>query len=93
MQWSDIKKTYPNQWLVVEALDAYTSDNKTRHINNLAVVELCSDSLSALKTYRHLHQQHPDKEYYYIHTSRSELKVHERQWVGIRNINEHTPSR
>ena len=28
MRWSDVRTTYPNQWLVIEALEAHTEGNQ-----------------------------------------------------------------
>ena len=84
MKWSKICYTYPDQWLVVEALEAYTGDDNRRRIERLAVIEPCSDGSSAMQVYRRLHQQYPEREFYFVHTSREELDIRERQWLGIR---------
>jgi hypothetical protein len=84
MKWSKIRQTYPDQWLVVEALEALTMPNNQRQINRLAVIEPCSDGSNAMQSYRRLHQQYPEREFYFVHTSREELDIRERQWLGIR---------
>lgn len=88
MQWSDIRAAYPDQWLIVEALEAFTTPDQQRHLSCLSVVERCSDGGNALSRYRQLHQQYPERELYFVHTSRSELSIIERQWLGIRRLNE-----
>jgi hypothetical protein len=47
MQWNDIRKHYPNQWLLLEALKAHTEGNQ-RVLEQLAIVAAYSDSQSAL---------------------------------------------
>jgi len=84
MLWSDIRKAYPSQWLVVEALEAHTTADSRRHPDRLAVIEVCHDGKAAMQRYRHLHRQYPDRELYFVHTSRPELDIIERQWLGIR---------
>jgi hypothetical protein len=84
MNWSEIRSIYPDQWLVVEALEAHTTPDNRRQIERLAVVEACTDGSGAMKTYRRLHQQYPAREFYFVHTSREELDIRERQWLGIR---------
>ncbi len=84
MQWSDICKTYSNQWLVIEALQAHTTSDNQRHLEKIAVIERCNDGSAAMKSYRSLHQQYPTREFYFVHTSREELDIRERRWVGIR---------
>lgn len=84
MRWVDVRERYPDRWLVVEAIEAH-SEGGQRIVDQLAVVEVCPDGAAAMHVYRHLHQLHPDREYYFVHTSRDELSATERHWVGIRS--------
>ncbi len=86
MHWSEIRSAYPDQWLVIEALEAHTSADHQRHLDRLAVVERCPDGDVALASYRRLHREYPQREFYFIHTSRTTLDIRERQWSGIRSI-------
>lgn len=88
MIWSELRERYPQQWLVVEALEAHTSTQKERVLDNLAVIETCKDGNLAMKRYRDLHRKHPGREFYFFHTSREELNIQEREWLGIRINNE-----
>ena len=84
MLWSEIRKAYPDQWLVIEAIEAHTSPSNQRELEKIAVIETCEDGIAAMNRYRHLHSQYPDREFYFVNTSRKELDIRERQWVGIR---------
>lgn len=84
MLWSEIRKGYPDQWLVIEAVEAHTSPNNQRELDRIAVTEICIDGNTAMKRYRHLHTQYPEREFYFVNTRREELDIRERQWVGIR---------
>lgn len=75
MQWTEIRRAYPDQWLVVEALAAGSP---------MPVNELCRAGSSAMSTYRRHHKRHPMREFYFVHTSRPTLDIRERQWLGIR---------
>ena len=90
MQWSEIRKAYPNQWLVVEALQAHTTPDNRRLLDKIAVVEHCNDGSAAMDSYRRIHQQYPTREFYFVHTSREELDIREQQWLGIRKSHAHT---
>jgi hypothetical protein len=57
MQWSEIQKSHPSQWLIIEALEAHTSSDGQRRLNRMAVIERCPDARAALESYRRLHQQ------------------------------------
>ncbi len=84
MLWSEIRRAYPSQWLVVEALEAHTTSDRRRHLDRLAVIETCPDGSAAMQSYRYLHQQYPQREFYFVHTSREKLDIREQTWLGIR---------
>lgn len=83
MQWQQVRANYPNQWLIVEALDAHT-DNAQRHLEQLAVIESCQDSKMAFNHYHEWHKNYPEREFYFLHTSKEQLAIVERQWLRIR---------
>lgn len=83
MQWSHVRHQYPDQWLLVEAVQAH-SEGDQRILDDLAVIQRFSDSPSALAGYQALHQAEPGRELYVVHSSREVLAIRERPWVGIR---------
>ena len=83
MEWVDIRQSYPNQWLLVEALKAH-SESQRRIIQDLAVVSTFESSTAAMHGYAEFHRKIPDRELYVFHTSREVIDVPERQWLGIR---------
>ncbi|MCI0394058.1 MAG: hypothetical protein L0332_22840 [Chloroflexi bacterium] len=83
MRWSEVRTTYPDQWLVIEALEAHTEDDR-RVLERISVVETCTDGPAAMQRYRQLHQEYPSREFYFVHTGRETLDIRERQWLGIR---------
>jgi hypothetical protein len=87
MKWSKIRQAYPDQWIIIEALQAHTTSGGQREMDKIAVMEHCADGVSAMQTYRRLHEQFPAREFYYVHTSREVLDIRERIWTGIRRGN------
>lgn len=85
MQWPEVRQAYPNEWLIIEALEAETTLMHQRNLKQIAVIERCAESEIAFQNYRRLHQQYPLREFYYVHTSRETLDIREQRWVGIRN--------
>jgi len=83
MRWTEIRKKYPEKWLLIEALKARTKADK-RVLNQLIVVGSFKNSNAALQKYSKLHRETPERELYVFHTSRARLIVTERRWVGIR---------
>jgi len=88
MLWPEIRTAYPDQWLIIEALEAHTTADNQRLLERIAIIESCPDGSVAMQRYRLLHQQHPQREFYFVHTSRQELDIRERQWLGIRRERE-----
>ena len=84
MEWSEIRTIYPDQWLIIEALEAYTDNRLQRIIDKIAIIEKCADGQEVLNHYRRWHLQFPGREFYFVHTSRERLDIRERVWVGIR---------
>lgn len=83
MSWQEIRRHYPKQWLLLEAIQAHSEADK-RILDQLAVIGVFPDSVTALQRYALLHHDAPYRELYVFHTSREQLDVMERQWLGIR---------
>ncbi len=88
MLWTDVRQAYPDQWLVVEALEAHSTSDHHRFLDRMAVVEKFPDGSSAMKGCRKLYKTYPSREFYFVHTSRDELEIRERHWLGIRGEHE-----
>ncbi|MFH0728146.1 MAG: hypothetical protein V2B19_17620 [Pseudomonadota bacterium] len=87
MLWPEIRKAYPKQWLIVEALEARTAPANRRRIDRMAVIEKSADGSNAMKRYRELHKKNPFREFYFVHTDRDDLNISDRNWTGIRRGN------
>jgi hypothetical protein len=85
MDWDQVRKQYPEQWLVIEAIDAHSEGN-IRRVEKVSIISDCEDGRQALHVYQEMHRQHPEREFYFVHTSRVELCIEERHWIGIRGL-------
>lgn len=83
MQWAEIRRQYPEQWLLLEAIAAHSESNQ-RVLDQLAVIATYADSQSAMRGYAQLHHRDPQRELYVLHTSRENIVIPERNWFGIR---------
>jgi len=83
MKWDDIRTHYPHQWLLLEAIKAY-SDSSKRILEDISVVDAFPDSEAAMRHYTILHSEHPMRELYVFHTDREQLNITERFWAGVR---------
>lgn len=84
MIWKEVKRAYPNQWVIIEAIEAHTEGDK-RVIAQMTVVNnFQDDNNKALLQYLQLHRKHRERELYVVHTSRPELDIIEQRWIGVR---------
>jgi hypothetical protein len=83
MRWPEVRAAYPDQWLVIEALDAH-SENDRRVLDRIAVIDVCADGRTTMKRYGELRRRHPQREFCFVHTSMAELQIEERLWLGLR---------
>ena len=58
MRWHEIRERYPGQWLLVEAIGAYTEGGK-RVLDQFAIIGSFQDSTAALRVYQELHRHFP----------------------------------
>ncbi len=85
MTWEEIRRHFPQQWLLIEALKART-ENGLRILEDIAVIKIFDDSTPALKEYAKLHHESPRREMFVLHTDRENLNIHVRKWLGIRGL-------
>ena len=83
MSWDEVRTTYPDQWLIVEALEALTSPDSKRQLSQIAVIAPCADSRAAIANYRMYHAQFLHREFYFVHTSREYLDIREETRPGF----------
>jgi hypothetical protein len=83
MTWSDIRRHYPHQWLLVEVLLAHSKAGK-RLVDEMAVVDAYANGETALRSYLKLHRDAPMRELYVVHSDREELEITERFLPGLR---------
>ena len=86
MIWQEIREKYPQTWLLIEAVEAHTTDEKRRIIDRLAVIDEFSGFFDAMQLYKKLHRQTPQREMYVVHTVNDEIKIQEQQWTGVRGM-------
>lgn len=83
VKWEQVRDRYPEQWVLVEAISAY-SKNSIRYLEELSVISNFPDSTFAWKKYKKLHLADPSREYYIFHTDHETIEVKEQRFMGIR---------
>ena len=85
MTWQEIREQFPNQWVLVEALNS-SSQNGYWLLEKMAVLNSFNDGELALDDYEKIHHQHPSRDLAVLHTSRLKSKIAETHWLGVRSL-------
>lgn len=83
MLWSEVRKSYPNMWVVVEALKSDEQANE-KTIKEVALLNAFTDSEQAYRNYTKIHKLQPQKDYVFASTVNETLKVKMLYWAGVR---------
>lgn len=84
MKWNEARKLYPNKWLLFEAIEACSEEDK-RIVEEISVVNVYDQGKEALKAYADKHKKDKSREMYVYHTKNEVLLIEERNWIGVRN--------
>ncbi|MBP3041034.1 hypothetical protein J9303_16330 [Bacillaceae bacterium Marseille-Q3522] len=84
MKWEDVRQAFPKQWVLIEAIQAYTNDESERILKEVAPLKKFSNSIDAMKAYQEIHRANPSRELYVLHTNRKNPNIIEKKWVGVR---------
>jgi hypothetical protein len=84
MQWQEIRKHFPHQWLLIEATKAHTEKPNKRILDDISIINTFPDSEAAWDNYTELHRKYPQREFYILHTDKKNLDITESIWLGIR---------
>ena len=84
MKWEDVCQAFPEQWVLIEAVQAYTNEKSERILEEVTPLNKFLNSPDAMKAYQELHRENPIRELYVLHTNRKNPNIIEKKWVGVR---------
>lgn len=84
MKWEEVRQAFPEQWVLIEAVQAYTNEESERILEEVTPLKKFSNSSDAMKAYQDLHRGNPTRELYVLHTNREDPHIIEKKWVGVR---------
>lgn len=80
MKWNEVRKTYPNKWILFEALEARSVEGK-RIVEELSVINVYDKGNVALREYADKHKKNKNREMYVYNTKNEGLLIEERSWL------------
>jgi len=84
MKWEDVRQAFPEQWILIEAIQAHTNKKSERILEEIVPLERFSSSPDAMRVYQEIHRDEPNRELYVLHTSRKRPNIIEKKCVGVR---------
>ena len=83
MLWKDVRKSYPNKWVVFESLKQHEEDNKVI-VEDVAIIEVFDDLNTAFKHYCTLHKENKNHELSFGNTKNKilEYKI-QKVWIPL----------
>lgn len=84
MKWEDVRQAFPDKWVLIEAVTAFTNEDSERILVDIVPLKKFSNSPEAMKVYQELHRENPTREFYVLHTNRDKPNIIEKKCVGVR---------
>ena len=83
MTWKDVKKVYPDQWVLLEVVEAHSEGEKRidEHMN--VIGSFADDGDKAFEKYIEMHKVRKEIEYYIYHTSNENLNIGIKKRFGV----------
>lgn len=84
MKWEDVRQAFPNTWVLIEAVQAFTNEENERILTDIVPLKKFPSSPEAMRAYQKLHHESPTRELYVLHSNREHTNIFEKKWVGVR---------
>jgi len=74
VKWEDVRQLCPNRWVLVEAIEVYTNDERCIW-ENVGLIEQFEEWSTAWEVYEALHRKQPEREMFLFHTRQPVLEI------------------
>jgi hypothetical protein len=75
MKWQDVRGLFPDKWVLIEAIEAYTTEDRMRIGQQLAIIDAYPDFFQAMDMYKKINKHAPHRELFVVHTQKEELEI------------------
>ncbi len=84
MKWKEVRKQFPDKWLLFAAIESHVTKDEHRIVDELAPIHAYTDFYKAWDHYSALHTKEPAQRLYVYHTSNEKINIKLQHWAGIR---------
>lgn len=75
MKWEEVRHAFPEQWVLIEVVQAHTNEHSERILDDMDPLKKFSNSPEAMKICQEIHRYDLGREVYVLHTSRKEPHI------------------
>lgn len=83
MKWNEVRKTYPNKFIVFESLNQF-EDNSILTVTDLAIIDVFDEIGKAFKYYSKLHKEDKKKTLNIGDTKKEKLTYNVKRLGGLK---------
>lgn len=84
MKWEEVRKQFPDKWLLFAAIESHVTKDECRIVDELAPIHAYADFYKAWDHYSTLHAKEPAQQLYVYHTSNDKINIKIQHWAGVR---------
>jgi len=84
LKWEEVRHAFPEQWVLIEVVQAHTNEHSERILDDIAPLKKFSNSPEAMKICQEIHRYDLGREVYVLHTSRKKPNIMEKKERIIR---------
>ncbi|MBX3060477.1 MAG: hypothetical protein KF770_28805 [Anaerolineae bacterium] len=75
MKWQDVRELFPDKWVLIEAIEAYTTEDRKRIVEQLSIISAATDFFEVMAMYKQINKHAPQRELFVVHTQNEELEI------------------
>lgn len=75
MKWQDVRELFPDKWVLIEAIEAYTTEDRKRIVEQLSIISAATDFFEVMAMYKQINKHAPQRELFVVHTQNEEVEI------------------
>lgn len=75
MKWQDVRELFPDKWVLIEAIEAYTTEDRKRIVEQLSIIGAATDFFEVMAMYKQINKHAPRRELFVVHAQNEELEI------------------
>jgi hypothetical protein len=91
MKWQDVREKFPNEWVLMEALDSHSEDGYWI-VEEMSVVDnFGDDGNGTWKAQNELLKKYPQRQFFFYHTGNEEIVIEQLNFRTFARVSQWHP--